>query len=32
MLAIMCGIFSSGMSFAIDAAKPIQASALISRG
>jgi L-rhamnose-H+ transport protein len=28
MLAVMCGIFSSGMSFAIDAARPIQASAL----
>ena len=28
LLAIMCGIFSSGMSFAIDAAKPIQAGAL----
>src|SRR5271156_5290258 len=27
MLAILCGIFSSGMSFALDAAKPIQASA-----
>jgi L-rhamnose-H+ transport protein len=27
-LAIMCGIFSSGMSFAIDAAKPIEAAAL----
>jgi L-rhamnose-H+ transport protein len=29
MLAILCGIFSSGMSFAIDTAKPIQASALL---
>src|SRR5580658_5736279 len=28
LLAIMCGIFSSGMSFAIDAARPIQAGAL----
>ena len=28
LLAIMCGIFSSGMSFAIDAARPIQAAAL----
>lgn len=27
-LAVMCGIFSSGMSFAIDAAQPIQAVAL----
>jgi L-rhamnose-H+ transport protein len=27
LLAILCGIFSSGMSFGIDAAKPIQASA-----
>src|ERR1700690_3887190 len=27
LLAVMCGIFSSGMSFAIDAARPIQASA-----
>ena len=27
-LAVMCGIFSSGMSFAIDAAKPLEASAL----
>ena len=27
-LAIMCGIFSSGMSFAIDAARPMQAAAL----
>ena len=27
-LAVMCGIFSSGMSFAIDAAKPMQAAAL----
>jgi L-rhamnose-H+ transport protein len=27
-LAVMCGIFSSGMSFAIDAAQPIQAAAL----
>ena len=29
MLAVMCGIFSSGMSFAIDAARPIQASAIL---
>ncbi|MBN8733165.1 MAG: L-rhamnose/proton symporter RhaT, partial [Acidobacteria bacterium] len=28
LLAIMCGIFSSGMSFAIDSAKPIEAAAL----
>ncbi|MBS1871687.1 MAG: L-rhamnose/proton symporter RhaT [Acidobacteria bacterium] len=28
LLAVMCGIFSSGMSFAIDAAKPMEASAL----
>ena len=28
LLAVMCGIFSSGMSFAIDAARPMQASAL----
>ena len=28
MLAILCGIFSSGMSFAIDAAKPMEQSAL----
>ena len=28
LLAVMCGIFSSGMSFAIDAAKPMQAAAL----
>lgn len=27
-LAIMCGIFSSGMSFAIDASKPIETAAL----
>ena len=27
-LAIMCGIFSSGMSFAIDAAQPMQSAAL----
>jgi L-rhamnose-H+ transport protein len=27
-LAVMCGIFSSGMSFAIDAARPMQAAAL----
>lgn len=26
-LAVMCGVFSSGMSFAIDAAKPMQAAA-----
>jgi L-rhamnose-H+ transport protein len=30
MLAVMCGIFSSGMSFGIDAAKPIQAAALLA--
>ena len=28
LLACMCGVFSSGMSFAIDAAKPIEAQAL----
>src|ERR1700735_3553735 len=28
LLAVMCGIFSSGMSFAMDAARPIQAGAL----
>ncbi len=28
LLAAMCGIFSSGMSFAIDAAKPMEAAAL----
>jgi L-rhamnose-H+ transport protein len=28
MLACMCGVFSAGMSFAIDAAKPIEAAAL----
>lgn len=27
LLAILCGIFSSGMSFAIDSAKPIEAAA-----
>jgi L-rhamnose-H+ transport protein len=27
-LAVMCGIFSSGMSFAMDAAQPMQAAAL----
>jgi L-rhamnose-H+ transport protein len=27
-LAVLCGIFSSGMSFAIDAAKPMEAAAL----
>ena len=27
-LALMCGVFSSGMSFAIDAAKPIETAAL----
>ena len=27
-LAVMCGVFSSGMSFAIDAAKPMEAAAL----
>ena len=30
-LAVMCGIFSSGMSFAIDAAKPIAAAAATRR-
>jgi L-rhamnose-H+ transport protein len=29
ILAVLCGIFSSGMSFAIDAARPMQASALL---
>ncbi|MGB8601190.1 MAG: L-rhamnose/proton symporter RhaT [Rhizomicrobium sp.] len=28
LLAVLCGIFSSGMSFAIDASKPIEALAL----
>ena len=28
LLAILCGVFSSGMSFAIDAAKPMEATAL----
>ena len=28
MLAVLCGIFSSGMSFAIDAARPIAAAAM----
>ena len=28
LLAVMCGIFSSGMSFAIDAAQPMQTAAL----
>ena len=28
LLAVLCGIFSSGMSFAIDAASPMQAAAL----
>ena len=28
LLAVLCGIFSSGMSFAIDAAKPMKAAAL----
>lgn len=28
LLAVLCGIFSSGMSFAIDAAQPIQAAAM----
>jgi L-rhamnose-H+ transport protein len=28
LLAILCGVFSSGMSFAIDAAKPMEAAAL----
>src|SRR6201998_1578673 len=30
LLAVMCGIFSTGMSFAIDAARPMQASALLA--
>jgi L-rhamnose-H+ transport protein len=29
LLAVLCGIFSSGMSFGIDAAKPIQVAALL---
>jgi L-rhamnose-H+ transport protein len=28
LLAVLCGVFSSGMSFAIDAAKPMEAAAL----
>ena len=28
LLAVLCGIFSSGMSFAIDAARPLEAAAL----
>ncbi|HEY3835998.1 MAG TPA: L-rhamnose/proton symporter RhaT [Bryobacteraceae bacterium] len=28
LLALMCGVFSSGMSFAIDAAKPMETAAL----
>ncbi|MGD0471258.1 MAG: L-rhamnose/proton symporter RhaT [Terriglobales bacterium] len=28
LLAVMCGLFSSGMSFAIDAARPMEAAAL----
>jgi L-rhamnose-H+ transport protein len=28
LLAVLCGIFSSGMSFAIDAARPMEATAL----
>ena len=28
LLAVLCGIFSSGMSFAIDAAKPMETAAL----
>src|ERR1700723_1462884 len=28
VLAVLCGLFSSGMSFAIDAARPMQAAAL----
>lgn len=28
LLAVMCGIFSSGMAFAIDAARPMEAAAL----
>jgi L-rhamnose-H+ transport protein len=28
LLALMCGVFSSGMSFAIDASKPIETAAL----
>lgn len=31
LLAVLCGVFSSGMSFAIDAAQPIQAAA-VARG
>ena len=31
LLAVLCGIFSSGMSFAIDAARPMQAAALALR-
>jgi L-rhamnose-H+ transport protein len=30
LLAVLCGIFSSGMSFAIDAAQPMQAAALLA--
>jgi L-rhamnose-H+ transport protein len=30
LLAVLCGIFSSGMSFGIDAAKPLQAAALLA--
>ena len=30
LLAVLCGIFSSGMSFGIDAAKPLQAAALLT--
>ncbi len=29
LLAVLCGVFSSGMSFAIDAARPMQTSALL---
>jgi len=30
VLAVLCGIFSSGMSFGIDSARPIQAAALLA--
>jgi L-rhamnose-H+ transport protein len=30
MLAVMCGIFSSGMAFAIDAARPMEAAARLA--
>ena len=29
LLAVLCGIFSSGMSFAIDAARPMEAAAVL---